>query len=128
MHETLSECALQVYEVSWIYLQGFQAIEQTRFCDGQTDRRTDTMGKTICLQTLPGGRHNLFSYSSTKTYVVGTQKNRLNETVLLSIKTTSLNQWRRKHSHFYAQKRRFTGPMQLVFVFFDVVYRIHQSY
>ena len=28
-----------------------------------------------------------FSYFSTKTYVVGTQKNRLNETVLLSIKT-----------------------------------------
>ena len=27
---------------------------------------------------------NYFSYFSTKTYVVGTQKNRLNETVLLS--------------------------------------------
>ena len=26
----------------------------------------------------------LFSYFSTKTYVVGTQKNRLNETILLS--------------------------------------------
>ena len=33
--------------------------------------------------------HNakLFSYFSTKTYVVGTQKNCLNETVLLSTKT-----------------------------------------
>ena len=30
---------------------------------------------------------NLFSYFSTKTYVVGTQKNRLNETVLLAPKT-----------------------------------------
>ena len=29
----------------------------------------------------------LFSYSSTKIYVVGTQKNHLNETVLLSTKT-----------------------------------------
>ena len=28
---------------------------------------------------------NLFSYFLTKTYVVGAQKNRLNETVLLSI-------------------------------------------
>ena len=28
---------------------------------------------------------NQFSYFSTKTYVVGTQKNNLNETVLLSI-------------------------------------------
>ena len=27
-------------------------------------------------------KENLFSYFSTKTYVVGTQKNRLNETVL----------------------------------------------
>ena len=30
------------------------------------------------------GNENLCSYFSTKTYVVGTQKNRLNETVLLS--------------------------------------------
>ena len=33
----------------------------------------------------------LFSYFSTKTYVVGTQKNRLNETVLLSTQNTCLN-------------------------------------
>ena len=31
---------------------------------------------------------NYFSYFSTKTYVVGTQKNRLNETVLLSTQNT----------------------------------------
>ena len=31
---------------------------------------------------------NLFSYLSTQTYVVGTQKNRLNETVLLSTQNT----------------------------------------
>ena len=30
-----------------------------------------------------------FSYFSTKTYVVGTQKNRLNETVVLSIQNIS---------------------------------------
>ena len=29
-------------------------------------------------------KNNFLSYFSTKTYVVGTQKNRLNETVLLS--------------------------------------------
>ena len=34
---------------------------------------------------------NYFSYFSTKTYVVGTQKNRLNETVLLSTQNTCLN-------------------------------------
>ena len=32
-----------------------------------------------------------WSYFSTKTYVVGTQKNRLNETVLLSTQNTCLN-------------------------------------
>ena len=34
---------------------------------------------------------NYFSYFSTKTYVVGTQKNRLNETVILSTDNTCLN-------------------------------------
>ena len=32
-----------------------------------------------------------FSYFSTKTYVVGTQKNRLNETVIMSTQNTCLN-------------------------------------
>ena len=35
-------------------------------------------------------------YFSTKTYVVGTLKNRLNETVLLSTLNLCLNQWIRK--------------------------------
>ena len=34
---------------------------------------------------------NYFSYFSTKTYVVGTQKNRLDERVLLSTQNTCLN-------------------------------------
>ena len=38
-----------------------------------------------------------FSYFSTKTYVVGTQKNRLNETVLLSTHNIGSNQWVRKY-------------------------------
>ena len=45
-----------------------------------------------------------FSYFSTKTYVVGTQKNCLNETVLLSTQNIFLNWWVRKYLHFYAQK------------------------
>ena len=39
-------------------LNGFQVTERTRFCDGQTDGRTDvqtTQEKTICLPTLKGG-------------------------------------------------------------------------
>ena len=39
---------------------------------------------------------NCFLYFSSKTYVVGTQKNRLNETVLLSTQNTCLNCWVRK--------------------------------
>ena len=45
----------------------------------------------------------LFSYFSTKTYVVGAQKNCLNETVLLSTQNKCLNLWLRKYSQFYAQ-------------------------
>ena len=37
-HDTPSECALQIYEVSLKYL-GFQVIERTRCCDGQIDVR-----------------------------------------------------------------------------------------
>ena len=37
-----------------------------------------------------------FFYFSTKTYVVGTQKNRLIETVLLSTQKTYINWWIRK--------------------------------
>ena len=44
-----------------------------------------------------------FSYSSPKTYVVGDQKNRLNETVLLSTQNKCLNEWKRKFSQFYAK-------------------------
>ena len=39
---------------------------------------------------------NYFSYFLSETYVVGTQKNRLNETVLLSTQNTCLNRWVRK--------------------------------
>ena len=36
VHDTSSECAIQMYEVS---LKN-QVIERTGFCDGQTDRQT----------------------------------------------------------------------------------------
>ena len=41
---------------------------------------------------------NYFSYFSTKTYVVGTQKNRLNETVLLRNQNICFNLWVRKNA------------------------------
>ena len=44
-----------------------------------------------------------FSYFSTKTYVVGTQKNRLNETVLLSTQNICKKLWVRKYLQFYAE-------------------------
>ena len=44
-----------------------------------------------------------FSYFSTKTYVVGTQKNRLDETVLLSTQNTCWKLLVRKYLQFYAE-------------------------
>ena len=54
---------------------------------------------TVNLQVKPGRSGlqirvrigKLFYYFSSKTYTVGTQKNRLNETVLLSTQNTCLN-------------------------------------
>ena len=57
---------------------------------------------------------NYFLYFSSKTYVVGTQKNRLNETVLLSTQNTCLNWWVRKQLQFYANKIPLTGSMLVV--------------
>ena len=56
---------------------------------------------------------NQFSYFSTKTYVVGTQKNRLIETVLLSNQNISSNLWVRKYLHFYTQKLCLSKPVRL---------------
>ena len=55
--DTSSECTLQKYEVSLIISNGYQVIEQTRFCNGQrqTDGRIEgRKGKIMCLPTLPG--------------------------------------------------------------------------
>ena len=76
VHDTSSQCVLQMYEVSLKYL--YQVIERTRFCDGQTDRQTDrrtdrqkdrqtdARGKQYVSRPLQGGditntvRHFLF--------------------------------------------------------------------
>ena len=50
-----------------------------------------------CYDWLECVVENYFLYFSSKTYVVGTQKNRLNETVLLSTQNTCLNWWVRKN-------------------------------
>ena len=44
-------------------------------------------------QTTPS---YFFSYFSPKTYLVGTQKNRLNETVILNTQNTCFSRWERK--------------------------------
>ena len=54
-----------------------------------------------------------FLYFSSKTYVVGTQKNSLNETVLFSTQNTCLNWWVRKSFQFYAQKISLSGSMSM---------------
>ena len=45
-----------------------------------------------------------FFFISTQTYVVGTQKNRLNETVLLSTLNNGLNWWISKKPNFTSKK------------------------
>ena len=50
VHDTLSECALQKYEVSLKYLNSYQVIERTGFCDGQT--HIQTQGRKIYMQEL----------------------------------------------------------------------------
>ena len=57
--------------------------------------------------------HVPLSYFSTKTYVVGTQKNRLNETVLLSTQNICKNWWVRKHLQFYAKNFCLSKPVEL---------------
>ena len=52
-----------------------------------------------------------FFYFSTKTYVVGTQKNRLDETVLLSTQNICKKLWVRKYLHFYAEKNCLSKPI-----------------
>ena len=52
-----------------------------------------------------------FSYFSTITYVVSTQKNCLNEAVLLSTQNLCLNCRVRKYLQFYAKCFSLTGPM-----------------
>ena len=57
---------------------------------------------------------NYFLYFLSKTYVFGIQKNRLNETVLLSTQNTCLNWWVRKKLQFYPHKIFVSGSMKWV--------------
>ena len=63
----------------------------------------------------------IFSYFSTKTYVVGTQENRLNETVLLSTQKTCLNRWIRKLSQFLAQIFAYLDPWKLCWPIYQFI-------
>ena len=53
---------------------------------------------------ISGHNQKYFFHSSTETYVVGTQKNRLSETVLLSTHNTCLDLPIRKYWQFYEKK------------------------
>ena len=79
----LKSCYLLVIFVGYHRFFGVQSVDVDLniFLKNTTDFRPPDK----CIQ------ENYFSYYSTKTYVVGTQKNRLNETVLLSTQNTCLN-------------------------------------
>ena len=63
---------------------------------------------------------NYFSYFSTQTYVVGTQKKHLNEMVLLSTQNTCLNWWVRNNYNFTLKKVALSKPMVLLLVSIQV--------
>ena len=52
-----------------------------------------------------------FSYFSIKTYVVGTQKNSLVKTVLLSVWNIRLHWWVKKYMQFYSRNIILSGPV-----------------
>ena len=64
---------------------------------------------------------NYFSYFSTNTFVVGTQKNRLYETVLLSTQNKCLKLWIRKFIPNLCSKFLLNGPTYAVAL--PLVYR-----
>ena len=71
------------------------------------------MGKkifTILITLKKFPYRNLRLQFSTKTYVVGTQKNHLDETVLLSTQNACVNGWARKYLQFYVQKAPLSKP------------------
>ena len=63
---------------------------------------------------------NFFPYFSSKTYVVGTQKTHLYETVILSNQIKYLNWWKRKYSKFHAQ------PIYLYLSAIVKTYNLHE--
>ena len=64
----------------------------------------------------------IFFYFSAKTYVVGTQKNCLNEIVLLSTQNICLKVWVRKYLQFYAELFCLSKPVGYAcsYIFFSV--------
>ena len=70
---------------------------------------------------------NYFLHFSPKAYVVGTQKNHLNETVLLSTQNICLKIWVRKYLQFYAEKFCLSKPMYTVNLCAFVVTRLQNQ-
>ena len=54
--------------------------------------------------------NNKFSYFYTNTYIVGTQKNRFNETVLPGTQNICSDWWIRKYQQFYTKILFTRGP------------------
>ena len=78
----------------------------------QTTIKTHDVSSPIHISGLQIRVHigKLFLYFLFKTYVVGTQKNRLNETDFLSAQNTYLNLFVRIYLQFYAKKNMHNWP------------------
>ena len=77
VHDTSIQCALQMYEVSSKYLNGYQVLERTRFCDGQTDGRTDKWGKTISQPCRGGGGGDIRAQGYKTSFILNSQEHEI---------------------------------------------------
>ena len=76
---------------------------------------TSHFGTPRKIRTLVKGAYQKSNFLiSQPKHDVGTQKNRLNETVLLSTQNICLKLWVRKYLQFYAEKLCFSKPVKLI--------------
>ena len=92
---------LDVYFFNWAFIYSILCVRNRKALkfDETVNALVHVIGKELKIPPSSGHPDKsaylkiYFFYFSTKTYVVGTQKNRLNETVLSSTQNTCLNWW-----------------------------------
>ena len=97
--QRFSRCLSKSFFFPFLALGSFYLTQRGNLCTfgrWHNGKQANFLGEIIAFKFEPGvsglqikvRTENIFSYFSAKTYVVGTQKNRLNETVLWSTQNT----------------------------------------